>query len=208
MNAAFFVTGTDTDVGKTIVAASLVLAMDAHYWKPVQTGAVENTDFDFVRKIAGVQEHRIVPSAHCFRAPLSPHLAAALENESIALGDFVLPSVRPLIVEGAGGVFVPLNDDDLMVNLMQQLNLPAIVVARSGLGTINQTLLTLGALRAHGVPICGVVMNGPTNEDNRKAIEHFGKVTVLGMVPVLKNVNEVSLQAVGGVLLKNIVEVL
>ncbi len=111
-------------------------------------------------------------------------------------------------MRGAGGVFVPLNDDDLMVNLMQQLNLPAIVVARSGLGTINHTLLTLGALRAHGVPICGVVMNGPTNEDNRKAIEHFGKVTVLGMVPVLKNVNEVSLQAVGGVLLKNIVEVL
>jgi malonyl-CoA O-methyltransferase len=182
-----FVTGTDTGVGKTLVSAVLARAWDADYWKPVQTGlAQEAGDIATVARLAGLGPERLHPPRHAYAAPLSPHAAAALEGAHVALGDFRLPvRDRPLVVEGAGGVLVPLNERELMIDLIARLGLPAVVVARSTLGTINHSLLTLEALRARGAAVLGVVLNGPPSPGNRAAIEGFGRVRVLAEIPPL-----------------------
>ncbi|MCR6632480.1 MAG: dethiobiotin synthase [Magnetospirillum sp.] len=179
-----FVTGTDTDVGKTLVAAWLTQAWGADYWKPVQTGAADITDYGTVgRLVPGAVIH---PSAYVFQAPLSPHEAARRERARIDLSALAPPATeRPLVVEGAGGAMVPLNEVALTVDFMERLGLPALVVARSSLGTINHTLLTLEVLRRRRIPILGVVMNGQRNPANRQAIEHFGGVPVLAEIQPL-----------------------
>ncbi|MCA1906795.1 MAG: dethiobiotin synthase, partial [Magnetospirillum sp.] len=129
---------------------------------------------------------RVHPPAYVFQAPLSPHAAARLENASITLDGLKLPTTEgPLVVEGAGGILVPLNDRALTVDWVEHLGLPVVVVARSGLGTINHTLLTLEALNRRHIPILGVVMNGPPNPGNRAAIEQFGDTRVLAEIPPL-----------------------
>lgn len=182
-----FVTGTDTGVGKTIVSAALVRAWTADYWKPVQTGLAEEAgDTATVTALAGLDPRRSHRPTHEFAAPLSPHAAAALEGARIALDDFQLPQThRPLVVEGAGGVLVPLNEHDLMIDLIARLELPVVVVARSTLGTINHTLLTLEALSARGLEVFGVILNGPPSADNAAAITQFGGTRVLAQLPPL-----------------------
>lgn len=172
-------TGTDTGVGKTVVSAALALKWKAAYWKPVQSGLL--TDSEWVRQTAGVE---VLPETYRLKAPLSPHAAAKEEGVSISLEDFKLPKNRPLVVEGAGGVLVPLNENTLMIDLIKKFSLPVLVVARSSLGTINHTLLTLSILRERGVPILGVALNGPQNLVNREAIEHYGQVKVWEVEPV------------------------
>ncbi len=179
-----FVTGTDTDVGKTLVAAWLTQAWGADYWKPVQTGAADITDYGTVAKL--VPGAVIHPSAYVFQAPLSPHEAARRERARIDLSALVAPvTSNLLVVEGAGGAMVPLNEVALTVDFMERLGLPAVIVARSGLGTINHTLMTLEVLRRRRIPILGVVMNGQKNPANRQAIEHFGAVPVLAEIQPL-----------------------
>jgi dethiobiotin synthetase len=195
----FFVTGTDTGVGKTVLSALLVAALDGFYWKPVQTGAIEGTDRNSVRLWAGCPEERLLPERYCFDPPVSPHLAAREAGVRIALEDFELPASageHPLIVEGAGGAMVPLNEKDLMLNLMRRLGLPVIVAARTALGTINHSLLTLAALRAAGVHVHGVVMIGEENLENRRAIEHYGEVRAIGSLPVLEQISRAALLSV------------
>jgi dethiobiotin synthetase/malonyl-CoA O-methyltransferase len=182
-----FVTGTDTGIGKTMVSAWLVRSWQADYWKPVQSGIADGCDADVVKAVApGARVH---PSAFMLNAPLSPHQAARLDGVSIALEDFRLPVTdgRPLVVEGAGGVFVPLNDTHLMVDLMARLRLPVLVVGRSGLGTINHCLLTLEALQQRDIAIAGVVLSGPPNDANRHAIEYYSGAMVVGELPQLAN---------------------
>ena len=181
------------------------LAPRLRYWKPIQTGIEQDDDTATVaRLIAGTGGRRPGPwtrrfgwqdSARVLDAgvrlprPLSPHLAARLAGRPIDLDALVaLPIVAgsaPFIVEGAGGVLVPLNESTLMVDLMARLALPVLVVARSGLGTINHTLLTLEALRARGLTIAGVLMVGLPNPDNRDAIEQYGRTAVIGALPPL-----------------------
>jgi dethiobiotin synthetase/malonyl-CoA O-methyltransferase len=179
-----FVTGTDTDVGKTLVSAWLASSWQAEYWKPIQSGSVDGTDADTVARLApGVLIH---PSSVVLAAPLSPHEAARRERTVIDLDSVTMPTTAgPLVVEGAGGAMVPINDTALMIDLMERLHLPVLVVARSGLGTINHTLMTLEILRSRGVPLLGVVMNGQKNPANRQAIEHFGKIPVLAEIQPL-----------------------
>lgn len=180
-----FVTGTDTGAGKTVAAACLARAWQAGYWKPVQTGAATgDDDTATVTALAGLQPTRVFAPAHVLQAPLSPHAAAELEDVRITMDAIVLPqTAHPLVVEGAGGVLVPLNERDLMIDLMASLALPILLVARSTLGTINHTLLSLAALRSRGLPVAGVVFSGPPNAGNRAAIEHFGQVRVLAELP-------------------------
>ena len=180
-----FVTGTDTNVGKTVVSACLVAAWEAMYWKPVQTGLAEDPgDTATVMRLAALPPDRIVPPAYAFRAPLSPHAAAAAERATIELEAISFPPARRLVVvEGAGGILVPLNRTTLMIDLMRRLDLPAVLVARSTLGTINHTLLSLGALRARQIPVLGVVMSGPPDAGNRRAIEQFGRTRVIAELP-------------------------
>ncbi len=180
-----FVTGTDTGVGKTVAAACLARAWRAGYWKPVQTGtAAGDDDTATVVALAGVSAEHVYAPAYALRAPLSPHAAAELDGVRITMDAIALPqTAHPLVVEGAGGLFVPLNDRDFMIDLMARLALPILLVARSTLGTINHTLLSLTALRSRGLPIAGVVLNGPPNAGNRAAIERFGQVRVLAELP-------------------------
>jgi dethiobiotin synthase len=192
----YFVTGTDTNVGKTVLSALLVAALDAVYWKPVQTGASEGTDRESVRVWADATEDRLPLERFRFYPPLSPHLASREGGIQIALDDFQLPAApagRKWIVEGAGGVMVPLNERDLMRDLMLRMGFPIIVAARTSLGTINHTLLTLAALRELQLPICGVALVGKENIENRRAIEQYGNVRVIGYIPILKKINRTSL---------------
>lgn len=193
----FFVTGTDTDVGKTVAAAWAILHMNAHYWKPVQCGTEGGTDPDRVQLIAGVGTDRILPSAYVLPEPLSPHEAAKRAGVEISLDTLALPQHEgPLVVEGAGGLLVPLNDKHYVIDLIAQLRLPVILVCRSQLGTINHTLLSLEALRKRYIPIAGVVINGPKMPHNREAIQQFGRVKVLAEIPYLDPLDAASLRNV------------
>lgn len=184
-----FVTGTDTGVGKTLVSAWLVHHWNADYWKPVQTGAAEDDDSATIARLA--PKARIHPPAYVFQAPLSPHEAARREHARIDLSALVAPVTdNVIVVEGAGGVMVPLNELALTVDFMERLKFQAVVVARTGLGTINHTLLTLDQLRRRRIPVLGVVMNGQKNPANRQAIEQFGGVPVLAEIQPLFAVTE------------------
>ncbi len=189
MNPGLFITGTDTNVGKTVLSAALMHryrhAMSVRYWKPVQTGFPGDDDTAEVRRLGECSEAEILDTGIRLPRPLSPHLAAELSGAIINMRALAATARAEAgwIVEGAGGVLVPLNNADLMVNLMRLLGLAAVVMARSTLGTINHTLLTLEALRARRIPIAGVVMGGEPNSDNRRAIETFGRVSVLGEMP-------------------------
>ena len=187
-----FIAGTDTDVGKTLVAAMLVAGLDGYYWKPVQSGMEEGTDTGWIREKTGLPADRFFPEAYRFKAVLSPHTAAAREDVIIDLSAIHMPELDtgfPLVMEGAGGLMVPLSEKSLMIDLILKLGAPVILVARSTLGTINHTLLSLEKLKAVGVQIAGVVMNGPKNEANREAIEHYGKVRVLAEVEPMRKIN-------------------
>ncbi len=195
--SGYFVTGTDTGVGKTVAAAWLMLALDGEYWKPVQAGLDGETDTQAMRRMTGLPAARFHDSAYALRAALSPHEAAKREGIEIDMARLALPSHRrPLIVEGAGGVLAPLNGRAFMVDLMAKLGLPAILVARSGLGTINHTLLSLEALRKRGIEMAGIVLNGAANPANREAIETYGHVPVLGELPLFARVDRAELSAI------------
>lgn len=187
-----FVTGTDTGIGKTLVAAMLMAGLDGYYWKPVQSGTDEGTDTRWIREKTGLPADRFFPEAYRFKGFMSPHAAAARENVQIDLESIQIPDPDPssyLIMEGAGGLMVPLGARLLVIDLIKRLAAPVLLVARSGLGTINHTLLSLEKLKASGIEVVGVVMNGPKEESNRKAIEHFGKVRVLAEVEPMGEIN-------------------
>jgi dethiobiotin synthetase len=191
-----FVTGTDTNIGKTVVCAVLMAGMGGKYWKPVQSGSEEITDTQWIQQVTGLPDAHFLPERYKLRRPLSPHAAAAAEGISIGLDDFRLPDVSPLIVEGAGGVMVPLNDRDFMLDLIVRLALPVVLVASSRLGTINHCLLTLSKLRSRNVVIAGVVMNGPADEGNRQAIEEFGQSRVIAQIEPLACLHRNALEEV------------
>ena len=192
MTQRYFITGTDTGVGKTVLSALLCAAMGASYWKPIQTGTEVDSDSRTVQALAELSPEKIFKVAYQFAPAVSPHLAARLAGVRIDLAKIKLPvgiEDASLIVEGAGGVLVPVNEKDLMVDLMRQLTLPVLLATRSSLGTINHTTLSLAALRNAGVEVAGVVMIGAPNADNRAAIEEYGKIRVVGEIPWLAEIN-------------------
>lgn len=176
-----FVTGTDTMVGKTFISSILCAGLKASYWKPIQSGLDTETDTAFVQRTSGLPASHFFQEGYSLNEPLSPHASARIDGVQIELSSFRLPAYKTehLIVEGAGGLMVPINDKHLVLDIIKQLQLPVLIVAHNRLGTINHTLLTVEKLRANGVTIFGIVLNGPKNEVNREAIEHYGKVQVL-----------------------------
>ena len=189
------VTGTDTDVGKTVVAAALAGALGATYWKPVQSGLIDGTDSNTVLALAG-DSVRILPEVYRLQAPLSPNIAAAREGVGIDRNALTLPAVDgPLVVEGAGGVLVPLADDWLSADQFAAWGLPVILVARTTLGTINHTLLSVEALRARGVEVMGVFFNGEENRETEECICTIGKVAHLGRLGRVEPLNAATLAA-------------
>ncbi len=192
-----FVTGTSTDIGKTVVSGVLVAGLRAHYWKPVQTGLNEGTDTDWIRRHTAIPESRIHRETYSLQQPLSPHAAAVLEDVEIKLDAFAIPDVPVdefLVVEGAGGIMVPLNRQHYMLDLIKSLDIPVLLVADSQLGTINHTLLSLLQLRRCGISIVGVVMNGPKNQGNREALEFYGEAPILAEIEQLTDLNPASLE--------------
>ena len=193
----FFVTGTDTDVGKTVVSAWLVGRLGASYWKPVQAGNHPEIDSAIVQRLSGAPLSRILPEAYLLPEPIAPHEAARRAGTAIEMSKLVPPAVEgPLVVEGAGGVLVPLNDKAHVIDLAAELHLPLLLVARSTLGTINHTLLSLEAIRRRGLSIAGVVVNGPETPHNRAAIERYGKVEIVAEIPWLDQLTTAALMSI------------
>ena len=192
MLRGLFVTGTDTGVGKTVVCAALMhryrTTIPLRYWKPIQTGIEQDDDTAEVERLGRCRPEELRREGVRLPTPFSPHLAASRQGVTIALPPLVDPIVdtrEPVrwIVEGAGGVLVPINDSETMADLMNLLRLPVIVVARSALGTINHTLLTLEAVRRRTLHVAGIVMVGDRDADNRAAIERHGRTVVIGEMP-------------------------
>jgi dethiobiotin synthetase len=188
-----FVTGTDTNVGKTIVCSWLCLKTGYDYFKPIQTGVCEGSDSEVVAQHTNAYIH---PEIYRYKAPLSPHAASCLEDEVIVPSLIQLPLAQNLIIEGAGGVLVPINDEMLMVDLIKQFNASVILVVLSRLGMINHTLLSLEALRARKLHVLGIIVTGDANTSSIDAICRHGCVSVLGHIPWLPEINETTLQSV------------
>lgn len=177
----FVVTGTDTGIGKTVFTAALAGALGTAYWKPIQSGLEDETDSEVVARLAGVP---VRPEAYRLVTPASPHLAAEIDGVAID-PDALTPPTGDLIVEGAGGVLVPVTRTLLYADLFARWRIPVIVCARTGLGTINHSLLTIEALRARGVPIHGIAFVGDAVEDSEAIVAKIGGVRRLGRLPRL-----------------------
>lgn len=197
-----FITGTDTNVGKSVASAALMqryrVSCSLCYWKPIQTGIEQDDDTETVRRLGGCSEHEIFVKGIRLPHPVSPHLAARWAGVTIDL--LKLKALRPndssaWIVEGAGGLLVPVNESETMADWIALLGLPVLVVARSGIGTINHTLLTLEALRARARRVAGVIMVGEPNADNRAAIEQYGSAPVIAEMPPLDPLDAANLAA-------------
>lgn len=187
------VTGTDTDIGKTVFAAGLTAALGARYWKPVQAGLADGSDAASVVTL-GVPADHVLPEAYRLTTPCSPHLAAEIDSVMIDLDRLALPEVDgSLVVEGAGGVMVPVTRDLIFADLFARWNTPIVLVARTGLGTINHSLLSIEALRSRGVPILGIAFVGDAVEDSEATIATLGKVRRLGRLPRLDPLNAATL---------------
>jgi malonyl-CoA O-methyltransferase len=186
-----FITGTDTGVGKTLVSAALMHRYrhigNLRYWKPIQTGIEQDDDTNTVRRLGACRESELLSSGFRLAGAVAPYLAADLHGVRISISKLrstlADEPAASWIVEGAGGVMVPVNSSQFMVDLMMAFSMPVIVAARSTLGTINHTLLTLEALRSRKLTVAGVVMCGDKNDNNRVAIEKYGAVDVLATMP-------------------------
>lgn len=196
MSAAIVVTGTDTDVGKTVFCAGLVRLLEGAYWKPVQAGLTGETDAQVVRRLAELPADRVRPEAWALRTPASPHLAAEIDGIEIDPDGLSLPaSDRPLIVEGAGGLMVPLTRRSLLIEVIARWGAPVVLCARTRLGTINHTLLSIEALRRRAIPLLGVAFVGEAHPENERIVGSLGKVPVLGRLPHLDPLSPQTLAA-------------
>ena len=182
--------GTDTDIGKTIVSSFFVQGLHATYWKPVQSGTDDGTDTQTVCKLLSLEKNRYLPEVYKFKAPVSPHWAAEKESQEIDPDKLIIPKRDELlIIETAGGLMVPLNRNLLQIDQLKVWDLPIILVAKTGLGTLNHTLLSLEALRNRNLNVIGIVLNGPPHEDNPKTLEQFGNIPVIAQLPQFKNIS-------------------
>lgn len=183
---AIIVTGTDTGIGKTVFAAALTDALGASYWKPVQAGLEDGGDREYVARLAGIAPDRLLREAYRLTTPCSPHRAAEIDGLTIDPARLALPQVEgPLVVEGAGGVLVPLTREETYADQFARWQCPVVLVARTTLGTINHSLLSIEALRARGIEVLGVAFVGEQNDDSEATICELGKVPRLGRLPRL-----------------------
>ena len=182
--------GTDTDVGKTIVSSFFVQGLKGVYWKPIQSGTEQGTDTQTVCKILDLAPNSYLPERYKFKAPVSPHWAAEKESRFIEPNNLNLPNLDKLIIiETAGGLMVPLNRNWLQIDQLKVWGAPIVLVARTGLGTLNHTLLSLEALKNRDINVLGIVLNGAPHNDNPKTLEQFGETKILASLPIFKELS-------------------
>lgn len=183
-NKTIFITGIGTGIGKTIISAVVVEKLKADYWKPVQSGDIDNSDTLKVESLVTNTASVFHPEAYRLTQPFSPHKSAAIDGISINSDKFIVPETdNTLIIEGAGGLMVPLNDDFLIIDLIKQLNAEVILVSQNYLGSINHTLLSIDALKNRGIPIKGIIFNGLKDIYSKEFILNYSGVELLGHVP-------------------------
>ena len=182
MNQRIVVTGTDTEIGKTVFAAGLADQLGACYWKPIQSGLEGETDSQIVTRLGGLSSDRILPERYRLKTPVSPHQSAAIDGISIDMAALDVPDAgsRPLVIEGAGGLMVPLDRSTLYIDVFAHWRLPVVLCARTALGTINHSLLSVEALRHRGIELLGIAFIGESNPESERAICEIGRVKRLG----------------------------
>jgi dethiobiotin synthetase len=196
MTRRIIVTGTDTGIGKTVFSAGLAGILDGYYWKPVQSGLDGETDSDTMRRLSGLAADRILPERYRLLTPVSPHLAAEIDGVAIQPDCLELPTTpKPLVVEGAGGLMVPLTREITYLDVFTRWRAPLVLCARTTLGTINHTLLSIAALRARGIPLIGVAFIGDANDDSEQTIVAMGCTRYLGRLPLLPQLDAGTLHA-------------
>jgi dethiobiotin synthetase len=188
------IAGTDTNVGKTVFSAALAGALGGFYWKPVQSGLEGETDSETVLRLSGLKSENILPEAYALRTPASPHLAARLDGVTIDPGRLTPPPVAPLVIETAGGLMTPLTDDLPTIDLLAAWRLPVVLCARTTLGTINHSLLSLEALRRRDIPVLGVAFIGEENVETRRIIAKMSGARDLGRLPFVAPLTRESLR--------------
>jgi len=186
----YFITGISTDVGKTIVSAIVAESLKATYWKPIQAGDLHQLDSGTVASLTN--NVTIIPEGMTVSQPMSPHAAAQIDGVNIELSDFELPFVKGnFVVEGAGGLMVPLNDDGLMiVDLMEEFALPTILVSRHYLGSINHTLLSIEELNNRGLEIEGIIFVGEENLDTENVILNYSNLKMIARIPEVNKIDK------------------
>ena len=195
---SFFITGIGTGVGKTLISAILVNKLKADYWTPIQAGDLENTDTMKVTQYCKLAPNRVHLEKFRLSQPMSPHASASIDGVDISIQDFAFPdSKNNIIIEGAGGVFVPLNLNETILDLIVHLDIPVILVSQHYLGSINHSLLSIEALRGRKIPIAGVIFNGIENLITESTIVKMGKVKHLGKIPLLDRITPKKMIALG-----------
>jgi dethiobiotin synthetase len=197
MSARFVVTGTDTGIGKTVFCAGLADFLGARYWKPIQAGLEEETDSELVARLGGLSSDRILPELYRLRTPASPHQAAAFDGVRIETRSLDVPDggERALVIEGAGGLLVPLDGTTLYIDIFARWHLPVVLCARTALGTINHSLLSIEALRSRDIELLGIAFIGESNPKSERAVCEIGRVRNLGRLPLLSPLTTATLRA-------------
>ncbi|NQX56600.1 dethiobiotin synthase [Pedobacter panaciterrae] len=191
MNNTYFITGIGTGIGKTIVSSILTEKLQADYWKPIQSGDLEISDSLFVGNLISNTKTVIHPERYRLGQPLSPHLSAKIDGVHITTDSIKKPITdNSLIIEGAGGLMVPLNDKELICDLIKSLDAKVIVVSQNYLGSINHTLLTLEVLKANKISVEGLIFNGPANAETEDYIQNYSAVKVIGKVPFMSRIDK------------------
>lgn len=186
MNSCIVITGTDTDIGKTVFSAGLTALLGGYYWKPVQAGLAEETDSGIIARLGQIPMDRILPETYRLNTPVSPHRAAEIDGVEIDPARLEIPNVKgPLIIEGAGGLMVPLTRNATFIDVFSHWQIPVVLCARTALGTINHSLLSIEALRSRNIPLLGVAFIGDEMPDTVRTIAEVGEVRVLGRLPFL-----------------------
>lgn len=199
------IAGIGTEIGKTIASSIIVKALGANYWKPVQSGSLEDSDSKTVASLAGKMEGEVFPNNYQFIHPLSPHTAAELENRTIDLAQFILPeSDKPTVVELAGGIMVPLNDAETNLDLIKRLGLPVVLVSRNYLGSINHTLLSFEILKREKITVLGIIFNGPENSSGEKFILNYTKLPVILRIQQEENFTQEKIEHYAGKVAKHL----
>ncbi|MGC6470376.1 MAG: dethiobiotin synthase [Flavobacteriales bacterium] len=192
----YFVSGIGTEIGKTVISAILTEALNADYWKPIQAGDLEQSDSIKVKNLISNENSQIHPESYRLKRPMSPHAAAEKEQLNIDLSSISLPNtLRPLIIEGAGGLLVPLNRKECIIDLIKHLKLEVILVSKHYLGSINHTLLSVEALKSRNIPVKGIIFNGAPNHDTESIILSTTGLEMIARIPTMDIIDKQGIKA-------------